>query len=387
METNKKNTICLNMIVKNESKIIKRCLESVYDIIDTWCIIDTGSTDGTQEIIKEFLKDKPGVLHEKPWVNFGHNRDEALKLGSTWGDWLLMTDADMVLINNGFDKSHLTHDTEVYDLMQDNNGTCYNNMRILNTQKTWNCLGVTHEYYDCEGGVKVRRFLNSLYFNDISDGGSKADKFTRDIALLEQGLIDEPENPRYMFYLAQSYRDIGDYDKAIKWYQARWDFGGWEEEQWFALYMVGWCMTKRKDVEKDAFDKIAEVMLKAWNARPWRCEPIWILSIEARLSGRWEHAYQYSKAAATTPWPKNDVLFIAKAAYGLSALDEFGISSYYVGQFQESEQAAIKLLNSPELPESEVPRIKKNLWYARKQLGLFDETGLLNYIQEKRKEI
>jgi hypothetical protein len=146
-------------------------------------------------------------------------------------------------------------------------------------------------------------------------------------------------------------------------------------------------MTRRKDSEKDTFDKIAEVMLKAWNARPWRCEPMWMLSIEARLSGRWDHAYHYSKVAASTDWPKNDVLFITKAAYGLSSLDEFGISSYYVGQFKESEQAAIKLLNSPELPESEVPRIKKNLWYARKQLGLYDETGLLNYIQEKRKEI
>ena len=47
--------ICLNMIVKNESKIIERCIKSVYHLIDTWCIVDTGSTDGTQEIIKNLL--------------------------------------------------------------------------------------------------------------------------------------------------------------------------------------------------------------------------------------------------------------------------------------------------------------------------------------------
>ena len=387
METNKNNTICLNMIVKNESKIIKRCLESVYDIIDTWCIIDTGSTDGTQEIIKEFLKDKPGILHEKKWVNFGHNRDEALKLGSSWGDWLITTDADMVLVNTGFTKDQLSLDIDVYDLMQDNNGTCYNNMRILNTKKVWNCLGVTHEYYDCEGGVNSRVFLNTLHFNDISDGGSKDNKFTRDIALLTQGLIDNPENCRYMFYLAQSYRDTNDWENAIKWYQARWDFGGWEEEQWFALYMVGYCMLKRKDPEKDSFDNIAAVMFKAWNARPWRSEPIWSLAIEARMQEKWHNAYQYSKIAATTSWPKHDVLFINKAAYGLSALDEFGISSYYVGEFKESEQALLKLLNTPGLPENEVPRLQKNLWYARKNLGLYDENGLLNYIEQKRKEI
>ena len=63
-------TLCLNMIVKNESHVIKRCLDSVKPIIDYWVIFDTGSTDGTQRIIQEVLKDIPGQLHERPWVNF-----------------------------------------------------------------------------------------------------------------------------------------------------------------------------------------------------------------------------------------------------------------------------------------------------------------------------
>ena len=45
-------TICLNMIVKNESKIILRLLDTVLPIIDTYCICDTGSTDMTKELIK-----------------------------------------------------------------------------------------------------------------------------------------------------------------------------------------------------------------------------------------------------------------------------------------------------------------------------------------------
>ena len=102
MKNDKSPKICLNMIVKNESKIIKRCLESVLPFIDTWCIVDTGSTDGTQDIIKEFLKDIPGILHEKPWINFGHNRNEALELARSWGDFILLTDADMVLVDKLF---------------------------------------------------------------------------------------------------------------------------------------------------------------------------------------------------------------------------------------------------------------------------------------------
>ena len=71
----------------------------------------------------------------------------------------------------------------------------------------------------------------------------------------------------------------------------------------------------------------------------------------------------------------------------MGSLDEFGISSYYVGKFEESEAAAIRLLNMPDFPVQEIPRVKRNLWYARKQLGRYSEEALNNYIQEKRKEI
>src|SRR5262249_60611020 len=70
-------TICLNMIVKNEAEVIRRCLDSVRAIIDYWVIVDTGSTDNTQQIIREHLKNVPGELHERPWQEFAHNRSEA----------------------------------------------------------------------------------------------------------------------------------------------------------------------------------------------------------------------------------------------------------------------------------------------------------------------
>ena len=68
------------MIVKNESKLILRCLESVRPIVDYVLVEDTGSTDGTQEIIREWLTrvGLPGEVYEEPWQDFAYNRSHAL---------------------------------------------------------------------------------------------------------------------------------------------------------------------------------------------------------------------------------------------------------------------------------------------------------------------
>src|SRR6478735_9349942 len=90
-------TVCLNMIVKNEAPVIRRCLLSVRPIIDCWVIVDTGSTDGTQDLVRDTMAGLSGELYERPWVDFAHNRTEALQLARGRVDYTLIIDADDTL--------------------------------------------------------------------------------------------------------------------------------------------------------------------------------------------------------------------------------------------------------------------------------------------------
>ena len=376
------NRICLNMIVKNESKIIERCLKSVYHLIDTWCIVDTGSTDGTQDIIKEFLKDKPGELIERPWVNFGHNRNEALGLARQWGEWILLTDADMILVDDGFDKSSLNTNIDAYDVVQDNHGIRYDNFRLLNTKKEWQCIGVTHEYYSPTEELKTRGKISQLWFNDISDGGSKSDKFERDIKLLTQGLIDEPKNHRYMFYLAQSYRDTGVYASAYEWYIKCSESTHWDEEKFFSLYMAAYSLNRMGK----PLEEISAAYMKAWLSRPWRIEPIFELAACYRDQKMWAHAYQLLKMCATTDYPTGDLLFITSGLYEGTSIDEFAIACFWAGKFDESIACCKKLLDS-DYGKKHAVRIRRNIWYSERQLGMHSTKKLLEYFDKKKTEV
>ena len=123
-------TLCLNMIVKNESKIIKRLFDSVVSIIDTYCICDTGSTDNTIEIISKYFENKgiPGKIVIKPFVNFAYNRTFALNEANGMSDYVLLLDADMTIKVNKFSKTDLLK-ADSFNILQGNDSFYYQNMR------------------------------------------------------------------------------------------------------------------------------------------------------------------------------------------------------------------------------------------------------------------
>ena len=344
----KKPTLCLNMIVKNESRIIKRMFDSVIPIIDSYCICDTGSTDDTVSIITEYFKEKniPGKIVVEPFKDFSHNRNVAITNCLGLSDYILLMDADMLLkIGPEFKKEMLSY-FDSFHLLQGSEEFYYKNMRIVRNNGLYSYMGVTHEYVNTPPN-QITHILNkdTLFILDIGDGGSKGDKFDRDIKLLLRGIEENPNSDRYHFYLANSYFDSGKFEEAIETYKKRIKIGGWNQEVWYSHYRIGLAY---KDLKR--MEEAISWWLDAYNYLPTRIENLYEIIQHYRVVSKCRLAYQFYKIAKEVlkglkPGEKDDFLFLKNDIYTYKLEYELSIISCYVG-INNINEPIVKILNN-----------------------------------------
>ena len=244
------HSICLNMIVKNESHVIKSTLENLCKYINFsyYVISDTGSTDNTQQIIKDFFDSKniEGLLFFDEWKDFGYNRTLALNHAYKKTDYLYIFDADDSIYGDLKIPDNLSEDA--YFLKFGNN-TTYKRILLINNHLKWQFKGVLHEYIECIEKNKTLKFgdINGNYYIDSGKTGNRSidpQKYMKDALILEKAFYEAEKNNddlkiRYSFYNAQSYRDHNEKEKSIEWYKKRASFGGWNQEMYYSYYMIG----------------------------------------------------------------------------------------------------------------------------------------------------
>jgi hypothetical protein len=328
------NKIMLITMVKNEEKVLERLLLSVLFCVDAILIADTGSTDQTCKIAERLSRELTIPIHvaTSEWKNFGHNRSVSFLQAQEycknlrWNAnkvWGLLLDGDMILKKGPtFNKQILQNSS--YMLVQKNAIIDYYNTRLVRLSDPWKCTGVTHEYWDGPSRA-IRLETEYLWITDVGDGGCKSNKLARDILLLEQGIKDEPNCERYYFYLAQSYKDIGNFKKAIELYKVRISKGGWAEEVWHSYYTIAKCYK-----ELGMPYKTELWGNRAYEFRKSRAEPIYLLAQMFRNRGENFKSYHYCKMGKKIPYPNNDLLFIEKNIYTHLFDYELTINHYYV---------------------------------------------------------
>jgi tetratricopeptide (TPR) repeat protein len=360
-------SIVLNMIVKNESCIIERLLESVSNIIDSYCICDTGSTDNTSEIITKFFKEKniPGKIVYEPFKNFEYNRNFALQSCIGMGDYVLLLDADMQLQINNFNKELLKHYDAFY-IFQKNNCMIYKNIRIVKNNGLFSYKGVTHEYISIpKNSVLIQLNKEHIFIIDIGDGGSKVDKFERDIKLLLNGIENEPKNDRYYFYLANSYNDCGKYNEAIEIYKKRIEMAGWNQEVWYSYYRIGLAYKNLGQIEKAIY-----YWLLGYEYSSDRIEGLYHIICHYRILGKHKLAKLYYDIALSILNKKlsyNDFLFTEYNIYIYKIYIEYTIIAFYLGIKNINDEIIIILNNTKD--NGEIKLLFSNMKFYKNVLN------------------
>jgi tetratricopeptide (TPR) repeat protein len=371
------------MIVKNESKIIRRLLLSVIKLIDSYCICDTGSTDGTANIIQEFFNESciSGKIVYEEFRDFGYNRSFALKecIGMPNADYILLLDADMILkINENFSITQFKNElsADAYYLFQGSDSFYYKNIRLIKNKPDIQYWGVTHEYIKLlENSSYYQIAKGDIFIKDIGDGGSKTEKFIRDINLLQKGLEEEPDNDRYLFYLANSYRDSKQYSNAISTYKKRILLGGWNEEVWECYYNIGKCYYKIGDYANAVY-----YWIEAHNFYSERIENLYEIIKHYREKKAYSMAYSFYVLAneIRNKKTKYDNLFLQKDIYDYKLDYELSIIGFYSNwENYDIRKTCMKVIASPTVTDEILKSILNNYkFYSQNICSIKTDTDI-----------
>lgn len=330
--------LCLCMIVRNEAPVIRRCLASVAPYVDAWCVVDTGSTDGTQDLIRSAAQgfDGPATLHERPWVNFATNRTHALELarsqvaihaasipGDAW--YLLLIDADEELVvPDGWQWPALNADAYALTVVPDGSPDfSFARHLLLRAEHPWRFEGAVHEDIVSDAPATLGGVVPEIHVLTHADGHRRQNprKYLDDAMALRIEHERDPGNARTVFYLAQSFRDHWVVSKdrsaaeqALRWYTMRASMPAPEhsaQETWVAAFEVARC----REILGFPPSEVIESYLAAHATRPQRAESLANLARYCREIGQPAVAEVFARFTSTMS-PGLDHMLVDRSAYG-----------------------------------------------------------------------
>jgi tetratricopeptide (TPR) repeat protein len=320
-------------------------------------VVDTGSTDGTQDAISINMARRgiPGELHERPWRDFGHNRTQALKLAQGHGDYIWVIDADDIVVGTP-DFTQLSAD--IYRMRLGDASFTYWRPQLFRDGVRVRYEGVVHETAVWESDCVVGRLGGDYWVESRRLGARSQDPqtYSRDRDLLLAEVDRNPEDARPVFYVAQSYFDLGDFVNARKWYERRVELGGSDEEVYFSMIRLAESMAKLDW----PWQVIHDAYLKAWEFRPTRAEALHAIARRYREDQRYLPGHLFAQRAAQIPFPENDLLFVSADVYAWRAMDEQAVCASQLGKHMEAFVLCRRLLALSDIPDDDRQRIAIN---------------------------
>jgi len=374
-----KPTIVFATMCKNEEHCIQKTLESVYKSIDYWVVCDTGSTDRTCDIVKDFFKEKniPGELFVDKWEGFDKNKCLMMARAKDKADYILHIDADDLL----FGDIVLPNDNkDAYYLLNRRGSSAFKTTILYSGKYTWRFCGVAHTIIKCveQPNFSVGDLSNEDFYIRCDPIGSRAfdpKKYFYDAERLTkqffETLIDDPDglNIRSVFYTAQSYFDSSMWKESLQWYKLYLKLKEtWIEECFESQMRVSQCLMQLNAPT----EQIVSEMQKAIATFPDRAEPHMLLGYHFNRNGQqWEKGYTHLKIAKTKSLQvvnSKYVLFVNEKAYGKYLNDELSVSCYWTGRYKEGLDLVNEIIDDPDFADQK-PRLLTNIKYLTDKIN------------------
>jgi glycosyltransferase involved in cell wall biosynthesis len=362
----KQSLLTVVLMVKNEEEVMAKTLEPlVLGGVDSFLIFDTGSTDRTIEVTKEFFKDhniEGYVIAEEPFIDFATSRNHALEVAEREfpdSGFFLFLDAEWYTHNvKGlleFCAQELDKNIPCYLMRIMNNDIDFSVPRLIRVKSHSRFTGSVHEIIATSSVAKIP---NAIYFElGVSRYGFEKSqrRWKRDVALLQKEHDKNPNDPRTTFYLAQTYECLGDLENAFHYYKIRSGQEGWHEENYETFYRLGHIADRLSAVDSRytwnmAFDYYAT----AHNILPHRAEPLVKIASHYWQDGaapiNTALCYLFAKRACELGYPERDLLFIDPTTYKYKRYELLSKSAWHIGDFDNGELATRNALQAKEMP-------------------------------------
>ena len=356
------NRLGLHFICKDESHVVERMLDSCKTIVDFVVAVDTGSTDGTQEIIKKWgEKNKVKTfVFDRAFDNFENSRNHARLKGIECAEelgydldktWLFWFDCDEILKVEGFDKKKLDKDLLMINTRI--GAMKYTRNTFIRCTKNIEWYGPVHEFLSPKEQI-TSGLAEGIWVDVKMEGASwKGDisqKYKSHAFVLEKYIDENRQDPRWIFYTAQSYHDSATSQnkeeneerlrRAIKYYKERISrTDGYEEERYYSQFRVGSIMR----ILEEPWSDTMQALLKAYAMDPVRGESIKTIIDHYLQVGEYSMAYMYSKFAKVNfhgrnPYPSK-LLFVDEALYNWKFLEVHCATCFYTGRKEEAKES------------------------------------------------
>jgi glycosyltransferase involved in cell wall biosynthesis/tetratricopeptide (TPR) repeat protein len=302
------NLIHLCIMVKNGGEMFEKVLTENLPIIDRWTILDTGSTDGTQDVVRRVLAGKKGQLFEEPFLNFRDSRNRCLDLASTACKFTLMLDdtyavrGDLRSFLNTVRSDQVANSFSLLILSDDME---YYSNRILKAADKLRYIYTIHEVIQQKDNVPVVIPKEAATIFDYrADYMEKRtmDRKRYDLDRLFDMLKEDPTNPRHLYYLGQTYNLLEDWTNAAKYFELRAtsELEGFKQEAVDSYFELARLYNFKLG---KPWDLCEETYKKAFDLDPSRPESLYFIGVHYLLEGQNAIAFDYFKRGFLLGYP------------------------------------------------------------------------------------